>query len=50
MHSLEISLAIAQTRKRVSTYNVDDSIIELHRVAYDIATAKRKIREAGLFD
>jgi predicted phosphodiesterase len=32
------------------TYNVDDSIIELHRVAYDIATAKRKIREAGLFD
>jgi predicted phosphodiesterase len=32
------------------TYNVDDPLIELHRVAYDIATAKRKIREAGLFD
>jgi predicted phosphodiesterase len=30
-------------------YDVDDSIIELHRVAYDIATAKRKIQDAGLF-
>jgi diadenosine tetraphosphatase ApaH/serine/threonine PP2A family protein phosphatase len=30
------------------TYDVDDSIIELHRVAYDIAAAQRKIREAGL--
>jgi predicted phosphodiesterase len=30
------------------TYDVDDSIIELHRVGYDIATAKRKIQDAGL--
>jgi len=32
------------------TYNLDGSIIELHRVDYDIATAQRKIREAGLLD
>jgi diadenosine tetraphosphatase ApaH/serine/threonine PP2A family protein phosphatase len=31
------------------TYDVNDSIIKLHRVAYDIDTAKRKIRDAGLF-
>jgi diadenosine tetraphosphatase ApaH/serine/threonine PP2A family protein phosphatase len=31
------------------TYNLKDSAIELHRVAYDIDTAKKKIREAGLF-
>jgi len=32
------------------TYNLDGSIIELHRVDYDIATAQRKIREAGPLD
>ncbi len=30
------------------TYDMDDSIIELCRVAYDIDTAKRKIHDAGL--
>lgn len=31
-------------------YNVDESTIELHRVPYDVATTRRKIREAGLAD
>ena len=32
------------------TFNVDDGLIELHRVSYDIAPAQRKIKEAGLGD
>lgn len=32
------------------TYDMDGSIIELHRVTYDIAAAQRKIRDAGLLD
>ena len=30
------------------TYDMDGGIVELRRVAYDIATTQRKIRDAGL--
>lgn len=31
------------------TYSLKDAMVELHRVAYDIAMTQRKIREVGLF-
>ena len=30
------------------TYDLDDRMVELRRLAYDIATTQKKIRDAGL--
>ena len=31
-----------------ATYNVNEGVVELHRVPYDIATTQKKIRDAGI--